>query len=116
MPHFYGATFDTIRFKILNLSNTYFLFIFPSKKSAWVNTTTIDFKIIYMSIFKDKFFKQNLNTNHSMLVEEIVDGYAVGYTENYVYTYLKGKHKVGDIVKVKLTENYKLGMLAEIVD
>jgi len=66
--------------------------------------------------FKDKFLKQNLNTFHSMLVEEIVDGYAVGYTENYVYSYLKGNHRVGDIVQVKLIENYKLGMLAEIVD
>lgn len=66
--------------------------------------------------FKEKFFNQNKNTVHSMLIEEVEDNYLVGYTENYVYAYLKGNCNVGDIVKVKLTENYKQGMIAELVD
>lgn len=60
--------------------------------------------------FKQKFFKTNQNTTHTMLVEEFVDGYAVGYTENYIYTYVKGDFNVGDIITIKLTEHYLDGM------
>ena len=61
--------------------------------------------------FKEKFLKQNKNTTHKMLVEEMEGNFSVGYTENYIYTYLEGKHKIGSIVDVKLTETYGQGML-----
>ena len=48
------------------------------------------------------------------LIEETDDDYSLGYTENYIYTYIEGKHKVGDIVNVKLTEIYKNGMKGKI--
>ena len=65
--------------------------------------------------FKQKFLNANLNTTHTVLVEEIDGEYSLGYTENYIYTYIKGQHNVGDIVSVRLTEIYNNGMKAETV-
>jgi hypothetical protein len=45
-----------------------------------------------------------------MLIEEIDGEYSVGYTENYIYTYLKGKYEIGSVVDVKLNETYGQGM------
>ena len=64
--------------------------------------------------FKDKFLRENLKTSHKVLIEEFDGEYSLGYTENYIYTYLKGQHKIGDIVDVELIDIYKNGMLAEI--
>ena len=66
------------------------------------------------SEFKQKFYTKNINTEHSMLIEEIDGEVSLGYTENYIYTYLSGNYKVGDVVTVKLTEIYKNGMKGEI--
>lgn len=63
--------------------------------------------------FREKFLIENLNTEHKVLIEEFDGDYSLGYTENYIYTYIQGKHKVGDIVSVKLTEIYKNGFKAE---
>ena len=49
-----------------------------------------------------------------MLIEEVNEEYSLGYTENYIYTYLKGKHSVGEIVDVELTEPCLQGMRAVI--
>lgn len=65
--------------------------------------------------FKQKFLNANLNTTHTVLVEEIDGEYSLGYTENYIYTYIKRQHNVGDIVSVRLTEIYNNGMKAETV-
>ncbi|MBR4999183.1 MAG: tRNA (N(6)-L-threonylcarbamoyladenosine(37)-C(2))-methylthiotransferase MtaB [Clostridia bacterium] len=64
--------------------------------------------------FKNKFLNENLNTNHKVLIEEFDGEYSLGYTENYIYTYIKGEYKVGEIVNVKLTELYKNGFIGEI--
>lgn len=64
--------------------------------------------------FKTKFLKENENTSHQVLIEEFDGEYSLGYTENYIYTYIKGEHKVGEIVNVKLTELYKNGYIGEI--
>ena len=66
------------------------------------------------SKFRQKFLKANENTTHTVLIEEVDGEYSLGYTENYIYTYIEGKHKVGDIVSVKLTEIYKNGMKGKI--
>ena len=63
--------------------------------------------------FKQKFLNSNLNSTHKVLIEEIDGEYSLGYTENYIYTYIKGKYKVGDIINVKLTEIYKNDMKGE---
>ena len=66
--------------------------------------------------FKTKFLTSNIGTEHRVLIEEIVDGVSLGYTENYIYSYIQGEHQVGDIVTVKLTELFKDGMKAEILN
>jgi len=64
--------------------------------------------------FKEKFLLENLNTTHKVLIEECDDKYSLGYTENYIYTYIKDKLNVGDIVNVELTEIFQNGMKGEI--
>ncbi len=63
--------------------------------------------------FKEKFYMKNQNTCHDVLVEEYKDGYSLGYTDNYIYTYIEGKFKEGDIVKVRLKNAYLDGIKAE---
>ena len=60
--------------------------------------------------FKNEFYKQNTNTKHKVLVELVDQNFSLGYTDNYIYTYIPGKHKVGEIVEVTLTEPYVEGM------
>lgn len=63
--------------------------------------------------FKQKFFKKNANTAHKLLVEIVDENYSIGYTDNYIYTYLPAKYEVGEIVDITLKKPYKKGMLAE---
>ena len=65
--------------------------------------------------FKQKFFKNNVNTAHIVLIEEVDGDYSLGYTENYIYTYIKGKHCVGEIMNVELKEIYQNGMIGDII-
>lgn len=65
--------------------------------------------------FKDKFLRENLKTKHKVLIEEFDGEYSLGYTENYIYTYVQGKHKVGEIVNVELIEIYKNGVIAKTI-
>ena len=37
---------------------------------------------------KSRFISQNLNTLHDVVIEEFEDGYSVGYTANYIKTYI----------------------------
>ena len=67
------------------------------------------------SELKTKFLNSNLGTVHEVLIEEVVDGISMGYTENYIYSYIDGEHEVGEILKVKLTETFKDGIKAEIL-
>lgn len=60
--------------------------------------------------FREKFIKENLNSMHQVLIEEVDGNYSLGYTENYIYTYIEGKYNVGDIVSVKLKEKYLNGV------
>ena len=50
-----------------------------------------------------------------MLIEEVSDGISMGYTENYIYTYIDGEYEVGSILKVELKETFKDGIKAEIL-
>ena len=64
--------------------------------------------------FKQKFYEQNKKTKHSMLIEEVNEGYSLGYTENYIYAYLQGEYEVGSVLNVELIEPYLLGVKAKI--
>ncbi len=62
--------------------------------------------------FKHKFFEANCGTKHKVLIEEIVDEkYSLGYTDNYIYTYIPNIYPIGSIQTVELTDEYKDGML-----
>ena len=61
--------------------------------------------------FYNQFLSDNIGKTHKVLVEEVKDGYSVGYTENYIYTYIDQKLDNG-IYKVELTEKFKDGCKA----
>jgi len=65
--------------------------------------------------FKNKFYSSNLNKVHNVLIEEVGGNLSLGYTDNYIYTYIDGEYEVGDIVQVKLIKPYLQGMKGEIV-
>lgn len=64
--------------------------------------------------FYDNFLTENIGKTHKVLVEEFKDGYSVGYTENYVYTYIAGRLPVG-IYDVITKSRYNDGLVAELV-
>ena len=65
--------------------------------------------------FKENFYNQNKNTIHKVLIEEVVDeNLSLGYTDNYIYTYINSKCEVGQIVNVKLVAPYESGMKGTI--
>lgn len=60
--------------------------------------------------FKTRF----LGSVCEIIAEEYCDGYTGGYTGNYIRVYVSEKLKAGIKYKVKLTELYKDGVIAEI--
>ena len=63
--------------------------------------------------FYDKFLADNIGKMHKVLVEEFKDGFSVGYTENYIYTYIDQKLENG-IYEVTLIEKFKDGCKAKL--
>ncbi len=63
--------------------------------------------------FKQKFLQANSGKMHTVLVEEVSNGYSLGYTENYIYTYIEGEYNVGEILTVEMQEEYNEGMKAK---
>lgn len=63
--------------------------------------------------FYNKFLDENIGKTHKVLVEEFKEGYSVGYTENYVYTYIPQNLPIG-IYDVTTKSRYKDGLLAEL--
>ena len=50
-----------------------------------------------------------------IIVEEKVGEYVVGYTDNYLRTYVKGDIKYGETYKVKIQKEYKDGAIATLI-
>lgn len=65
--------------------------------------------------FRENFIKDNISTNNFVLIEEYDGEYSLGYTSNYIYTYIKGECKVGEILNVKLLKQFKNGVLANTI-
>ena len=63
---------------------------------------------------KNEFILNNLGTQKQLITEEFVDGYTVGYTENYIKCYLLGNLKDGKY-NVKLIKPYLDGVICEII-
>ncbi len=61
--------------------------------------------------YKQQFILNNLDKEHIVVGEEVLDGYTVGYTGNYIRTYILGDYAFQKI-KVKLVKEYKDGVLA----
>lgn len=59
-----------------------------------------------------EFFAQN--KTGKVLIEEKVGKFCIGYTQNYIKTYVETNFSVGDIVEVELVKPFKNGMLANI--
>ncbi len=57
------------------------------------------------------FIEKNINTSHKILIEEFDGKYSLGYTENYIYTYILGKKNIGEIIEISLIKPYKNGMI-----
>ena len=65
-----------------------------------------------------RFRTANTGIVHTVLAEEIQDGYMTGYTGNYIKTYIEdpdGTLEPGTFYKVRLTELYKDGCKGEII-
>ena len=61
------------------------------------------------------FAKSQVDKTLEFLFEEFKDGYAVGYTENYLRVYVKDYSGEKEIKKVKIKAPYLDGALAEII-
>lgn len=64
---------------------------------------------------KSAFIAENLGKEREVVPEEEEDGYVTGYTENYVRCYIKTDF-IRKKIKVRLSEPFKDGALAEIID
>jgi tRNA A37 methylthiotransferase MiaB len=51
-----------------------------------------------------------------VLLEENYEGFARGYTENYIPIRVDGKKGIGEIVNVKITGTDSLGCVGEVVE
>ncbi|MBR3864876.1 MAG: tRNA (N(6)-L-threonylcarbamoyladenosine(37)-C(2))-methylthiotransferase MtaB [Clostridia bacterium] len=63
---------------------------------------------------KNDYLQKYLGKTLTVICEEEIDGYVVGYTENYLRVYLKNAN-VNAFCKVELTELFRDGALAKIV-
>lgn len=63
---------------------------------------------------KDAFIEKNLGCEHEFVPEERVGEYTVGYTGNYIRSFVKGDVPY-ERCKIKLTAKYEDGALAEVL-
>lgn len=64
---------------------------------------------------KNAFASSMIGKTFKVLFEEDKDGYATGYTENYLRVYLKADNLNGCMKKVKIIKPYLDGALAELI-
>lgn len=65
------------------------------------------------------FISANAGSVHTVLIEESVDGYATGYTGNYIKTYIhdpEGELKAGGFAQAEITEEFRDGALARLAN
>jgi len=66
-----------------------------------------------------EFEEKNYGRMHSVLIEKTEDGFATGYTENYIRVYIPDAERrlqAGTFRDVRLIEHYKDGCLAETAE
>ncbi len=64
---------------------------------------------------KRAFIEKLVGTEQDVLFEEMIDGFAQGYSGNYVRMYVKAPVSCSRIYKVKVLSAYKDGALAELI-
>ncbi len=79
------------------------------KKSRYEKLSKIEEKI------SENYYKSEIGKNRELLLENQSENYFIGYTDNYIKTYVQSKehYKNGEIISVKLINIYKDGMKAE---
>lgn len=100
-PFIFSARAGTIAYKMKDLSH-------PVKKARI--DVLLEKKKELKSLFVNKMVGQTLD----FLFEEYKDGYAVGYSENYLRLYIKDFIDNKKIRKVKVIEEYLDGALAQV--
>ena len=65
---------------------------------------------------KNKFATSFIGTVQEILCERKRGGYWEGYTKEYLRVYFTGRAKVGEVVKVKITEPYLDGAKGEVIE
>ena len=65
---------------------------------------------------KNNFARIFCGTSQEILCERKRNGYFEGYTKEYLRVYFTGKAKVGEVVKVKVTEPYLDGAKGEVLN
>jgi tRNA A37 methylthiotransferase MiaB len=61
------------------------------------------------------FAKKMVGKSLDFLFEEVKNGYAEGYSENYLRLYVKDFENTDKITKVKVIEPFKDGAIAQII-
>lgn len=79
-----------------------------------VKKARLDKMLALKQDLKREYLHANLGKTFEFVAEETVDGYCVGYTENYIRVYLNVKG-IGEKFKVKLVGEHGDGALAEPV-
>ncbi len=82
--------------------------------SAEVKKDRLNRLIELKTQLKKEFITNNLGEILEFITEEFDGEYTLGYTQNYIKIYLKGKIKDGKY-KVKLKKPYKDGAIAELI-
>lgn len=72
--------------------------------------------IIYNNHLKWRFAEQHVGKKLKVLVEESIDGFSCGYSENYLYCYIDGQAEEGKIVDVIVKSPFRDGVLCQLVD
>ncbi len=65
---------------------------------------------------KINFANKMIGKEERFLFEEVIDGYAEGYTGNYLRCYIKGYNGSQKIEKIKVITPFKEGVLAQIIE
>ncbi len=102
-PFIFSARSGTVAYKMKELP-------YPVKKQR------IDKLIEKKAQLKSQFTKQMLGQELFFLFEEYKDGFAVGYTENYLRVYIKDFVDNQSLRKVVIDEEFNDGALAHVID
>lgn len=64
----------------------------------------------------EKYIKSCKKQTLTVLVEEEIDGYFVGHTENYIKCYVKGECKIGEFINIQIIKPYQDGAVSKLIN